>query len=346
MIIIYDMTLNKKQVITRFTSMQWTKRFYDTGSFELHLPVDTDMSSVAVEDIVQHGENWGFLMRMEYTPREIILTGFDLCGIMTFRTLKAYSGTQKPSVIMSNAVSQGFRSNIYGTTEAQRTARRVDYLYSKGGGTEAAIRYQYDAGITIAGLFQRIGTENNIGYEIYGEPDTKQIWCEFLTPRDISANLHFSTRNGSITNYSYQYDLYDAPNTVAGYNPLWADYPEIYSPDGTDSSKKGLRRREVGITHEYNSPGWELSNLLGSELGKYVVTDCITAEISDKYRFRQDFLLGDYVTVRVELPQEAVEQKKQITEVTQVYEPENRSETVKFGEQRENIIRRLKKGGS
>ena len=73
-------------------------------------------------------------------------------------------------------------------------------------------------------------------------------------------------------------------------------------------------------------------------------TETITADVLSLTDYQTVWNLGDYVKIKIYLFGQAMTVSRQITEIDEVYEPNNIKVTPVFGKQKDNIIRKLQKG--
>ena len=102
MIKIYDKTLKPLCVLAKVNSVQWTKRFYDVGSFELHLnPTDENLAYIKEDCFMSHNDNWGIILYLEQTKYDVKICGYDLKGLLKRRKCEGEKSGNAETVIKS-----------------------------------------------------------------------------------------------------------------------------------------------------------------------------------------------------------------------------------------------------
>lgn len=103
----------------------------------------------------------------------------------------------------------------------------------------------------------------------------------------------------------------------------------------------GFLRKETGMEiAESELP----SDKIMEDLSGKVESETISADILSPEDYRTVWSLGDFVKIKISLFGQSLTVSRQITEIDEVYEPNNIKLTPVFGRQKDNIIRKLQKG--
>ena len=294
-------TFETTEIITNFTSLQWIRRFYDVGSFELHLP----KTNLCVNSLIKIGDKDGIVLKIVDNFEEIAVYGYDLKGLTNFRyidTTKNYTALKVENVYKALATDFLCTGNrlVQGLNIAPIQNRGVQIDWSA-----------YD--VFLSENLKELGTQYGIGYNI--SFDETQMIFDVVESRDISNKIVFSRDYRNVDNEEYTIDYFNTYNTAVVL-------------DGTPTGiETGIYRRE-GVAET----GKE-SELLNDKK----VIETLTAEANNRLTYGVDYRLGDFVTVKYK----GYSIVLQITEIKEVYEPNCTKILPVFGEQKENPIKKI-----
>lgn len=86
MIKVWNKDIKFMGYITNVSSVQWHSKFADYGSFEIHMPLyGVVYDLIEKYNIIQFNNNFGFILSRKQTPKEIIISGYDLNGLTARR---------------------------------------------------------------------------------------------------------------------------------------------------------------------------------------------------------------------------------------------------------------------
>lgn len=311
LIVYYDPeTFERKGTITKVRSAKWTKRFYDYGSFEIHL----QECNVQKYDLILQGIHSGIVMEIEKSiPSGAVIYGCDLKGLADFRYIDIPETftNRSPEYIFESLAQDFFMSgsrkiNGFKIISAENPHTALDsYTTEAQFLSEEFLKLskQTDVGYDIT------FDENNISFSAYGVRDNTEVV--------------FSRRKRSLEKASYT-------------NSIFNTYNVVYYTTGDEStaekgSASGIKRRE-GYT--------EKAEDADKFLAEKKEIEAIEAEASDIYTYGTDYRLGDKVTVIFD----NLTTEKIITEVAFNYEVNGTKIYPTFGTEKENPIRKLLKG--
>ena len=324
MIVIFDKNLQRVGTITQYTSAQWVKKFYDTGSFEIHIPnTEAGVNFLEIYNVIHANDNWGFILKRQWTQDEVVIYGYDLCGILEYR-VKEDLNCSMASLVASNAEID---APIHFTGEIDDNVIRDPKLE------------------IVANLIRTIAAEDEIGYDIYiNSAGNLKKEIKKGTNREY---LVFSPDRRNITEFTYEEDRYKACNICRYLFKLDTAGIVMRSYPDDAPSYSEFEKQEIA----YNDEIFEKS-LFPFEreyLEKNIKENkSISENISftpSKYVYKKDYFLGDYIMVKVEVFGKVLCEKKQITEVREVFEGAEHIVEITAGMAKPNYIKVLKNKG-
>lgn len=322
MIKIYTQNLECVAVITEIISVEWIRRFYDYGSFVLNLPIDCAfLKDLKKNNYIYHNGNIGIILYKEQNKDKIEIRGYDLKGITTFRTCQGELTGSVETVIKDYATQELTTGN------KAIPSLRIETNQSRGIEITKTVDLK-----KLDIVLNEICTQNLMGYEI--KKIDNEVVFGVVIPTDRSDTVIFSKRFKNISDYEYIYDDYNEINTV--YN--LAEIDEVATiTEHYKTVLVGLERKETFTT--FNE---EIEQNIADSFSD--AKESISAETLQSNLYNVDWFLGDFVQVIVSAFGETLSVKKQITEITEVYERGNVKIKPIFGEKQENIIKRIIKG--
>lgn len=327
---VYDTALVTKEMF-RAASLQWTRKFKDYGSFELHIS-RTSAADIKEGDIISVDKDrlTGIVKRIACKDNDVTISGYDLKGVCKQRVdIGAHSGPAGKIItdMADQALTDGKRAipnlRVEPSTVGEKTTteNKTDILATK-----------------ITNLCE----SNDLGYEVV--KDGGELIFRVLEPRDKSRELIFSPQRKNI--YSVEYE----DNRLTGgvtfvYNVKAEKAAEEGKPDPPptiteyDTGPEGFDRVESYTTDSGDDEAVKTAAEKSVTNSRTEAT--VSASVSGA-GYRADFDLGDYVTVSPGIiGGERIEAVKQITEIKEVYEHGKVTVTPTFGAKSKSMIRRL-----
>lgn len=315
-------------MITKAVSMQWTRRFCDVGSFELHLPfTDTNLKYIKKDYFISHNGNYGIILYLEQTTTGVKVCGYDLKGLLKKRKCEGGKFGAADAVIKFYV-----SDNLVEATDPDRNISNFAVVPSQNiGDTADWLCKDKKLDIEVNKLCLTFG----FGYDIklINGVFTFDV-CEGIdrtTSQTIVPPVTFSKQFKNISDFGYIKD------DLTSYNVVYVATTKIYNTLST-----GLDRSE-GI-EDFEGTAEEVLTK-----GKLLLTENNTKEsvsTTTNYRlkYKTDWDLGDTVTLKVDVFGETLLLDKQVTEVLEVYERGNITITPTLGEVKNSIIKRLMRG--
>ncbi len=214
----------KFDIIARYQSIIWTRRFTDVGSFQLTLP---DCPLVP-NDIIVHGRGCaGFVMKVEKTSGKTTVYGYDLKGFAAFRMLDETDFEIAKGASVSDTV-KGLATKYLATGK-----RAIEGLTVE----ENSLTEKFEEAISLSSCkiseaVSKCCIAAKLGWDIVWENGAPVF--RLLKPESRS-HLIFSRRRKNLDEASYVIDEYDAINTAAGEE---SDYCGILRREGAAVSEK------------------------------------------------------------------------------------------------------------
>lgn len=332
MIHIYDKSLDKQCIITNITSLQWTRRCYDAGNFELHFAKGVRGIEYLREGyVVIHGDKAGIITYQHETIDDVEVQGYDLTGILAYRCCNG-SKTGDIESVMKSFVAD----NAVTPTDTDRKMSVLQLKKNQNRGSTITWAAEYSNLLT---EIASIGATYEMCFDIGFDTANKNFMFDVYkgTDRTISQSVMppvvFSRDRRSISDYDYEMDCKSYVNTVYMHNDTDGD--TVIS----GATYTGLDRREI---YEDYSDSDEMQSKADKILTEKAYTETIEAESSTKFEYNVDWFLGDYVTVKIEAFGNTLVLDKQITEVEEVHENNNTTITPTFGTKNNAAIKLVK----
>ncbi len=340
-------TLQCFDVITKAKSIIWNKKFYDAGSFEIEL----EQTNLNINDIIFHNGNCGFVSKITKTFDGVTICGFDMKALTNFRYLiepKTYGGCYESVVkaMAAELLMTGDRA-VYGMT-IEEDQQRGPVLDTK----------EY-SDIYWGELLKEIGEQNGISYDICF--DGSNFIFKTIIGEDRTKTLTFSRNFKNLESCEYVIDASDEKNVAVAVQEIpqppliyyVQEYDETGNPVRDEEGKIKLKeiKEEQPPLINYVSAGegvgffrkeFKIDNMddAEKEIKENVLSESLRGEANDKLQYMVDWNIGDYVTVVFD----DIITEKQITEVKEVHEPSNNKIIPIFGEEKENIIKKIIRG--
>lgn len=336
--------------IVKVTSVQWTRNFYDIGGFEIYIsPSSPYTEFLKSGNMLCYRENTGIIQYVKQNKEEIIVCGNDLKSLLGQRVIvPPFVYLENPAVIDGYDRTTGTIEEIMrhyvnmhaiNPTDTKRKISNLFLVAEKGIGKQANWQSRFE---NLLSELTTIGQYGEIGFDITFDRKDKYFQFECFKGKDLTKSCIFSRGYKNIENYEYTYDDLSTVNTtyVGGDGEEESQYIEKVSE--TDYS--GFLRREDYI----EASGEELEDIQDrglAHLKEKAAAETIEAEANTKLKYKEDWDLGDYVTIKVDVLGETMVMEKQITEVTEVYEHSNVYAAPVFGNKKDNIIKKILKEG-
>ena len=358
-------------IVERYQSMQWTRRLYEPGEFEMELPATpehidllhdgrlivrsrTDGDAGIIERVELEREPEGAMMTVS---GRMLASVLERRVVLQEEALHGAAETVMLQLISDNCIN----------VDEQRKIPGMSVPVTQGRGE--IIDEQKAHGKSLLNVIESIAEEQALGFRI-----RFPSWeVEIVRGQDRSAEqtqnpwVILSVDGETLDTVSYSRDSAKSVNVATVYMNLSSvkvGDMQLESFTKVVGEASGLERREVYInaspkdavvTVEAGDPdkgGGTITttdyaagalNVGRQALAKYSAEDVIDGQtsVSDALRLRRDYDLGDIVTV--ESREWGIRQNARITETVEIYDKEGERAEVAFGN-RKSIRRLLERG--
>lgn len=307
-------TFERIMTIPKIYSSGWTRKLYETGSFEISLPrsyaIDTDT-------IILHGSNAGIVKQVNINNACQTIMGYDMDGLTKSRYITAeitYTGKTAEYIVKDMA------KTFFMTDD--RAVEGFEIEADSGAG-EVISSYTFPAGC-LADKLADFCKEYEIGYEI--NFDENRILFRTIIPTENNS-AEFSYRKNTAYGLEYEKSVYNAKNVY--YYTTEQDGVKKVNTAGT---AKGILRNEIYSDNTADTPQ--------TLQEQYTETENITCESVRKLIYGSDYKIGDKVPVIYENDKII----KIVTEISISHEPGLYKETPTFGDKAVNPLAKLVNG--
>lgn len=317
---VYDSALMLKGVIDDFSSLLWTRKYYEPGNFELQVPMtNTNRAILSIGNIVSHesAAEAGIIESITYeespTSNYIKAAGRFLSAYMDRRLVQGvYSFSGLVETAMRTILSNATAIPLVSLGTLQGYADTVDFQVT------------YENLLTVE---EKLGRGAGIGFRFKPDFTNKAITFELYKGTDRSVD---QTANARVF-FSEQYDnlnksLYSANDQL--YKTVAYVMGETTSTIEVVGSETGLACREIFVdasdiqssemsADEYTAALQTRGAEALESAGMAESFECET-EASANFAYRTDYDLGDIVTVKK--TDWGISVNLRITEIQEIYE--------------------------
>ena len=354
-------SLELVRILKGATSIQWLRRFFDAGNFEIHFPVGTRWTEDLKQGyIIEHDGKFGIIGYRKEVLDDICIQGYDLNGLAKKRrVIPPFMEKTEVEVIDGYDRIKGTKEEVlrhyiekqmispYADALGKRKIPHLELGELKGigagdGDPQIAWQSRFD---NLKDVLYDICVYTKLGYSFEFVPSEKKFYFNVLEGVDRTAEQSvnppavFSRRYKSINNYEYTDDKLDLVNTcyVGANGEEEQQYVKEFHYGLETEEPAGLWRHEDFVEISSDDED-EIEDAGLSHLSEHACEAVITAEVSNKLVYKKDWDLGDFVTVKVEAFGTTISEDKQITEVREIYEPCNFKVEPVFGEKMKGMI--------
>lgn len=337
-ITIHDTERQRVGIIDVFKSVLWARQYFGVGEFEVYVQATAENSALLkAGNYVSRDDDdeVGIIERVEKTflpisGLMIIARGRFVKSLLSRRVIYRLSGNVNRPTVLSGKVETAVRSlvsaHVVSPTDAARQIpfvklgelAGISHIITNSDGGSGSVQTSYANLLTFSDdLLQEYGMSarmtmdaaGNLLYTVFEGKDRSVGNAAGLQP------LIFSQEFDNLSSTTYVHDGSGYKNTalVGGSGEELARFYILHG-----GSAAGMNRHELfidarSINREYQDEGEETqqypadvyTQMLTAEarrqLEPYAVTDSMTGEVdvtNSVYRYRQDYDLGDLVTIR------------------------------------------------
>ena len=339
---VYDCNLNFLGIIDNYTSLIWTRKYFEPGNFELHCPMtENNLALISAGNLVLKRDcvEGGVIEDIQYTASsssvEAVIKGRFLSSYFDRRVVR---GNQFYSGNVETAMFQ-----FYGKCTA---IPLIELGSTHGWGETTTFTANY---MLLSKIESNLSKQYNIGYRVRPDTVNKKLIFELYKGIDrtvgqtVNSRVIFSEDYDNLNSTTYQYNDQTEKTLVIAH----AQYTTTTSEGGNTTEDiyvelgggSGLNLRETYIegqvqatqdmTKEQFTEALKMSakNSLNSN-SKTESFDC-TIGTNVNFIYKKDYDLGDVVTVQKK--DWSIARDLRITELQEVYEHEYMTVTPTLG---------------
>lgn len=333
-IVSYNQNLQRLGVVDVFRSLIWTRRFYSSGEFELHAPLNSrNLALLAENNIIskrEYEDKGGQIVRriskesgiveniaIDDTVNEITAKGRFLSSIMDRRAIKTV-------INFNGTVEAGMRKLVTSVTPLPFLQLGTLQGYTQ----KAQFQVSYKELYTYICKLAKYG---NTGFVIRADFKEKVLFFEVYEGADRSksqrerSRVVFSEIYKNLNGVTYVFNNQNTKTCaiVAGEGEGTArTLVTVGGGSGWDLREVIVDARDVQKDDDMTQTQYiETLKQRGNEkLAEYGIIEAMEAQTKPfvNFTYREDYDLGDIVTVEKKMW--GIEMDKRITEVQEIYE--------------------------
>lgn len=321
---IYDLDLNRKGVIDNFQSLIWTRKYYESGTFEIYAPLTQSNIDLLKQErlVAKDGSiEVGIIESIELTDqankKQIVVKGRFLSSLLERRLIKStFSFNGLTEVAMNDLISVVEPIPNLSTTALNGFTDKVTF--------QATMK-------NLLTIMTKLSKTSNIGFRVATDFVNKKLTFETYKGIDRSASQSANNKvifsenfeNINDTSYSYNSTLYKTKVFVGGEGE-GPDrvYVELGGGEGYDLREvfvdaKDIQSMEFSTNDEYLDALKQRGQEKLSSMVEVEAFDYQTSAMGN-FKYKKDYDLGDIVTIRKE--SWGISLNKRITGIEEVYE--------------------------
>jgi len=340
------------------TSIQWTRKLWEIGTFEVHCSLNKKGADQLIDDKIvffdahRAGIITSFLMEKTKARKKIIAKGRELKDLCRWRGTvpgqleetqffgyDRYPAAGDPDAPIESVMKHFADRHMINPDDANRALANIVIAPDQARGTATRWSSRF---ASLSDSYKKIGETYGVGYEMYIDVDNSRYVFDTVHGNDHTASssspVVFSTAWSNIATLKYGVDKSKYYNAayLGGAGEDEARLIQVVYEN--DEVKTGYDRREIFIDCGSIDNIDDLKYEGAYKLQAYVVVRTLTGDVVPlgPYVYRQHWDLGDFVTLKSE--DFGVELDVQITEVKEVYERGKIKVIPTFGKRHRNII--------
>lgn len=351
---IIDKDFNFLGEIDNYESLQFIRRFYKVGEFELHINMDKANTDILVKNnLIILGNNLnkvGIIMHRESQIKgdgtdELIIRGPTLKGVMSRRIIvppvdsDGYdSQTGSQETIMKAFVG----NHVVNPTDADRKIPQIEIATDQQRGSQDKWRSKFEI---LSDKLEEIGTYANMGWDVVLDTDNNKWLFDVYIGRDLTVDQEilppviFSTSFDNILTPHLIQSLLNTANV--GYaGGKGDDEDRLVQKIG---SSTGFERLEAFLDCSQAEDITELTSQGQQKLNEIKEVQTFEFQIipDNTFIYGQDYDLGDFVTAQSKKWE--LTMNCQIIEIKENYEVDGFTIETTLGNNIPNLLTTIKK---
>lgn len=346
---IIDKDFNLLGEIDDYESLQFIRRFYKVGEFELHINMDKANTNALVKNnliVLENSLNKvGIIMHRENSVDdngvdELVIKGSTLKGIISRRLIvPPVNGNGYDSQIGAiETILKGFVNNhVVNPTDANRKILQVAIAPDQQRGKQDKWRSRFEI---LSDKLTEIGEYASMGWDVVLDIDNNKWVFDVVEGRNLTVDqdtlppVIFSTDFDNITNPHLIQSLINTANVgyAGGHGD---DVDRLIQQIG---SSTGVERMETFLDCSQAEDVAELTSMAQQKLNELKEIKTFEFEIipDNTFIYEQDYDLGDTVTAQSR--KWAVTMNCQIIEIKEIYEVTGFKLQATFGTNIPNLL--------
>ncbi|NOJ74136.1 hypothetical protein HMI46_26890, partial [Paenibacillus alvei] len=334
--------------IDNYESLQFIRRFFGTGEFELHISVGKQYADTLQKGnvimLVGHAHKSGIITSRQITLGEdgtqtVVAKGTTLEGVLD-RRVTVTQDYDRVRGAAETVIKHYVNQHISNASDPDRKIPYFICAPDQRRGVETPWQSRYEP---LHEVVEKIARFCDIGYFAYIDIPSRKWIFDIMTGRDLTQGQRiyppvvFSTDFNNVQ--SQEFTEADGSFKNVGYAGGKGEEEERLIQMVGNAS--GLDRREVFMDCSSAEDAVELAEMGTKKLSEYGQIITFDGRVLDTHSFQyeHDWDLGDIVTLRDD--EWGVELNSRITEVREIYEQEVKIE-IQFGDEIPNVKKTVK----
>ena len=339
-LLVLDKDFRELGTVELFSSLQWTRRYYEVGDFELHC--SKEFFQLFDEGVYLFRKGYELAL-IDHVEIERSYTGevtLKVAGQFVEALLndRALTGKQSKTGTQEDIARALVNENFINPTDTKRKCLKWKLAPKNNLGTSMTLSYENDyvGDVTYAMLKEKEYSQSLI-YNYLDDTLNYVVWQgkDRTDAQSVNSQAVFSDNLENVLDDTYSKDLKEYKNFcyVVGKDNIVVSVDKV----GTDH-----RRREL-VVSDSDADRNILTNEGNMQLGKNKVVEIFDGRISTdaNFLYRQDWDLGDLCTFNNTRIGKIA--NKRITEIREVYEEGNVEIYPKFGDDYITINQKIKR---
>jgi hypothetical protein len=339
--------------IDDYESLQFTRRFYKVGEFELHININKNNTESLIENnLILLGTSFnkvGIIMHKEIEQDdngndELIIKGPTLKGIMSRRLIvppTSGDGYDSETGTIETILKAFVNNNVVNPIDTARKIPQIVIATDQQRGNQDAWRSRFEV---LSDKLDEIGEYAQMGWDVILDKDNKAWTFDVFMGRNLTTGqvllppVIFSTDFDNILTPHFTQSLLNTANTgYAGGKGEDADrlIQKIGDASGLERIESFLDCSDAEDATELLSQGQQKLDEL-----KEIKTFEFSIIPDNTFVYEQDYDLGDFVTAQSR--KWNITMDAQIIEVKEIYETDGVKLEVTFGTNIPTILTKLK----
>jgi len=338
--------------IDDYESLQFTRRFYKVGEFELHINLNKANTDTLIKNnLILLGISFnkvGIIMHREIEQDDngsdtLTIKGPTLKGVMSRRLIvpPTSSAYDSQSGNIETILKAFVNNNVVNPTDADRKIPQVSIATDQKRGKSDSWRSRFEA---LSDKLAEIGEYASIGWDVVLDIKNKTWVFDVVEGKNLTVNqdtlppVIFSTDFDNVLNPHYTESILSSSNV--GYAGGSGD--EASRLIQKVGSMTGLERIESFLDCSQAADATELVTVGTQKLSEVQETKTFEFSIipDNTFQYEKDYDLGDIVTAQSR--KWSITMDCQITEVKEIYETDGFKLEVTFGNGIPNLLTTLK----